>query len=101
MRTMTHSLITRSRPDWRLRTSRPMTKILVADDLGEDGMAMLRDVGDVTVKTGMDETALRAMLGKQQAAEAAVGGAGGGGEADELMGLSEDGVIDLESGEVI
>ena len=39
-----------------------MTKILVADDLGEDGMAMLRDVGDVTVKTGMNEDALRAML---------------------------------------
>ena len=39
-----------------------MTKILVADDLGEDGMAMLRDVGDVTVKTGMDEDALRSTL---------------------------------------
>lgn len=39
-----------------------MTKILVADDLGEEGMAMLRDVGDVTVKTGMDEATLRATL---------------------------------------
>ncbi|MAD34524.1 MAG: phosphoglycerate dehydrogenase [Planctomycetes bacterium] len=39
-----------------------MTKILVADDLGEEGMAMLRDSGDVTLKTGMKEDALRAEL---------------------------------------
>ncbi len=39
-----------------------MTKILVADDLGEEGMALLREVGDVTVRTGMDEDALRAAL---------------------------------------
>lgn len=39
-----------------------MTKILVADDLGEEGMALLRDAGDVTVKTGMDEAALRETL---------------------------------------
>lgn len=39
-----------------------MTKILVADDLGTEGMAMLREVGDVTVKTGMDEDALRETL---------------------------------------
>ncbi len=39
-----------------------MTKILVADDLGEEGMALLRDVGDVTLKTGMDEATLRETL---------------------------------------
>lgn len=39
-----------------------MTRILVADDLGTEGMALLRDVGDVTLKTGMDEAALRAAL---------------------------------------
>ena len=38
------------------------TKILVADDLGEEGMALLRDAGDVTVKTGMDEATLRETL---------------------------------------
>ncbi len=39
-----------------------MTKILVADDLGEQGMAMLRESGDVTLKTGMDEATLRQTL---------------------------------------
>lgn len=39
-----------------------MTKILVADDLGAEGMAMLQACGDVTVKTGMDEATLRATL---------------------------------------
>ena len=39
-----------------------MTKILVADDLGDEGMAMLRESGDVTLKTGMDEDALRETL---------------------------------------
>ncbi|MFN3240219.1 MAG: phosphoglycerate dehydrogenase [Planctomycetota bacterium] len=39
-----------------------MTKILVADDLGDEGMAMLRDCGDVTLKTGMDEATLRETL---------------------------------------
>jgi len=39
-----------------------MTKILVADDLGEEGMAMLRESGDVTLKTGMDEATLRETL---------------------------------------
>jgi len=39
-----------------------MTRILVADDLGEEGMALLRAVGDVTVKTGMDEETLRDTL---------------------------------------
>ena len=44
------------------RNARRMTKILVADDLGEEGMALLRAVGDVTVKTGMDEATLRDTL---------------------------------------
>jgi len=39
-----------------------MTKILVADDLGDEGMAMLRESGDVTLKTGMDEATLRETL---------------------------------------
>ncbi|MGC6486414.1 MAG: phosphoglycerate dehydrogenase [Planctomycetota bacterium] len=39
-----------------------MTKILVADDLGEEGMALLRESGDVTLRTGMDEAALRDAL---------------------------------------
>ncbi|MFK7743040.1 MAG: phosphoglycerate dehydrogenase [Planctomycetota bacterium] len=39
-----------------------MTKILVADDLGKEGMAMLRSAGDVTLQTGMDEAALREAL---------------------------------------
>lgn len=39
-----------------------MTKILVADDPGDEGMAMLRESGDVTLKTGMDEDALRETL---------------------------------------
>ncbi|MGK0156847.1 MAG: hypothetical protein ACI9SE_003822, partial [Neolewinella sp.] len=39
-----------------------MTRILVADDLGTEGMALLRDVGDVTLKTGMDEATLRETL---------------------------------------
>ncbi|MFO1051702.1 MAG: phosphoglycerate dehydrogenase [Planctomycetota bacterium] len=36
--------------------------ILCADDLGAEGLALLREVGDVTVSTGMDETRLRAAL---------------------------------------
>ncbi|MEC8650958.1 MAG: phosphoglycerate dehydrogenase [Planctomycetota bacterium] len=39
-----------------------MTKILVADDLGDEGMSMLRESGQVTLQTGMDEAALRAAL---------------------------------------
>ena len=39
-----------------------MTKILVADDLGEDGMALLRSSGDVTLRPGMDEDTLRQTL---------------------------------------
>ena len=39
-----------------------MTKILVADDLGDEGMSMLRESGEVTLQTGMDEAALRAAL---------------------------------------
>ena len=39
-----------------------MTKILVADDLGEDGMAQLRSSGDVTLRPGMDEDTLRQTL---------------------------------------
>ena len=39
-----------------------MTKILVADDLGEEGMALLRQSGDVSLRTGMDEAALRSAL---------------------------------------
>lgn len=37
-------------------------RILVADDLAEDGLAILRTAGEVTVKKGMDENALRATL---------------------------------------
>ncbi len=36
--------------------------ILVADTLGDEGLAILQDAGDVTVRTGMDEAALRAAL---------------------------------------
>jgi len=39
-----------------------MPKILVADDLAEEGLALLREAGDVTVKKGMDEAALRQTL---------------------------------------
>ena len=39
-----------------------MTKILVADDLGDEGMSMLHESGEVTLQTGMDEAALRAAL---------------------------------------
>jgi len=37
-------------------------RILVADDLAEDGLAILRTVGQVTVQKGMDEDALRTAL---------------------------------------
>lgn len=39
-----------------------MTKILVADDLGDEGMSMLRESGEVTLQTGMNEAALREAL---------------------------------------
>ena len=39
-----------------------MTKILVADDLAEEGLALLRAAGEVTVKKGMDEATLRQTL---------------------------------------
>jgi D-3-phosphoglycerate dehydrogenase / 2-oxoglutarate reductase len=39
-----------------------MTKILVADDLAEEGLTLLRSVGEVTVKKGMDEDTLRTTL---------------------------------------
>jgi len=42
-------------------------RILVADDLAEDGLAILRNVGEVTVRKGMDEAALRAALSGQHA----------------------------------
>jgi D-3-phosphoglycerate dehydrogenase len=42
-------------------------RILVADDLAEDGLAILRTVGDVTVQKGMDEAALRTALAGQHA----------------------------------
>lgn len=37
-------------------------RILVADDLAEEGLALLRSAGEVTVKKGMDEAALRDAL---------------------------------------
>lgn len=37
-------------------------RILVADDLAEEGLQILRQAGEVTVKKGMDEAALRAAL---------------------------------------
>lgn len=37
-------------------------RILVADDLGAEGMEMLKAAGEVTLKTGMDEDTLRATL---------------------------------------
>ncbi len=40
----------------------PKMKILVADDLGEEGLTILRASCDVTVQTGMDEDTLRATL---------------------------------------
>lgn len=41
--------------------------ILVADDLGDEGLAILREAGDVTVSTGMDEARLAAALRGQDA----------------------------------
>lgn len=38
------------------------SKILVADDLGAEGLAILEASGEVTVQTGMNEDALRAAL---------------------------------------
>ncbi len=37
-------------------------KILVADDLGQEGIEILAEAGEVTLKTGMDEDALRDTL---------------------------------------
>jgi D-3-phosphoglycerate dehydrogenase len=37
-------------------------RILVADALGEEGLTILREAGEVEVKTGMDEAALREAL---------------------------------------
>ncbi|MBX3463807.1 MAG: phosphoglycerate dehydrogenase [Planctomycetes bacterium] len=39
-----------------------MTRILVADDLAEEGLALLRAAGEVTVRKGMDEATLRETL---------------------------------------
>jgi D-3-phosphoglycerate dehydrogenase len=39
-----------------------MTRILVADDLAEEGLELLRAAGDVTVQKGMDESTLRLAL---------------------------------------
>src|SRR5688572_19793930 len=39
-----------------------MTKILVADDLTDEGLELLREAGEVTVKKGMDEATLRQTL---------------------------------------
>ncbi|MCA8954061.1 MAG: phosphoglycerate dehydrogenase [Planctomycetes bacterium] len=39
-----------------------MTKILVADELSAEGIELLREAGEVTVKKGMDEDTLRATL---------------------------------------
>jgi len=44
-----------------------MTKILVADELAEEGLQLLRAAGEVTVKKGMDEDSLRATLPGYQA----------------------------------
>lgn len=38
------------------------SKILVADDLGAEGLGILEQAGEVTVKTGMDEATLKATL---------------------------------------
>ncbi len=38
------------------------TKILVADELSAEGLELLQEAGDITVKTGMDEDALRSEL---------------------------------------
>ncbi|MCR9248425.1 MAG: phosphoglycerate dehydrogenase [bacterium] len=43
------------------------TKILVADELSAEGLELLNDAGDVTVKTGMDEDALRTTLADYEA----------------------------------
>ena len=37
-------------------------RILVADELSEEGLAILGETGDVTVRTGMSEEELRAEL---------------------------------------
>jgi len=43
------------------------TKILVADELSEEGMDLLRAAGEVTVKKGMDEDTLRETLASYDA----------------------------------
>ncbi len=40
-----------------------MQRILVADQLAEDGLARLRELGEVEVRTGLDEAALVAAIG--------------------------------------
>lgn len=40
-----------------------MHRILVADQLAEDGLARLRELGEVEVRTGLDEAALVAAIG--------------------------------------
>ncbi len=45
----------------------PRFSILVADDLGAEGLEILQQAGDVTVRTGMDEAALRDALAGQHA----------------------------------
>ncbi|MCY2958093.1 MAG: phosphoglycerate dehydrogenase [Planctomycetota bacterium] len=44
------------------KLARMKYRILVADDLAEDGLAILRATGEVTLQKGMDENALRTAL---------------------------------------
>jgi D-3-phosphoglycerate dehydrogenase len=44
-----------------------VTKILVADDLAEEGLELLRSAGEVTLRKGMDEATLRQTLPPFQA----------------------------------
>ena len=44
------------------KLARMKYRILVADDLAEDGLAILRATGEVTLQKGMDEIALRTAL---------------------------------------
>ena len=39
-----------------------MHRILVADQLAEDGLKRLREIGEVEVRTGLDEAALVAAV---------------------------------------
>src|ERR1035438_6593300 len=44
-----------------------MPKVLVSDPIAEEGIALLRDVADVDVKTGLSKDELAAIIGEYDA----------------------------------